>query len=119
MESRDLIAIFEKVLPEDLILPATSGINNADNEYYEQVRTFLFGAAAREYFNWVIRPVLAQQIAMRTGAAGAPFSTDAIYGKATMDKYMAMLGENDELRTLYDQQEPGGYLGACKDLGLF
>ena len=119
MENRELIAIFEKLLPGDLILPAASGINNADKEYYEQVRSYLFGAAAREHFNRVIRPVLAQQIAMRTGAAGAPFSTDAIYGKATMDKYMAMLGEHDELRTLYDQQEPGGYLGACKDLGLF
>jgi hypothetical protein len=56
---------------------------------------------------------------MRTGEDGAPFSTDAIYGKSTMDKYLAMLEENDELRTIFYQKEPRGYLGACKDLGLF
>lgn len=119
MENRDLIAIFEKTLPEDLILPATTGVTNDDKEHYERVRAFLFGAAARDYFNRFIRPVLAQQVAMRTGAEGSTFSTDAIYGKATMDKYMAMLEENDELRTLYAQQEPRGYLGVCKDWGLF
>lgn len=119
MENKELITIFEQLLPTDLRLSASGNTTLADNEFHEQIRSYLFGAAARDYFNRVIRPVLAQQIAMRTGAAGAPFSTDAIYGKMTMDKYMAMLEDNDELSTLYHQQEPGGYLGTCKDFGLF
>jgi hypothetical protein len=119
MENKDLIAIFEQLLPNDLRLSDSSVTSSADNEYNEQIRSYLFGAAARDYFNRIIRPVLAQQIAMRTGEDGAPFSTDAIYGKSTMDKYLAMLEENDELRTIFYQKEPRGYLGACKDLGLF
>lgn len=114
-----MIAIFEQMLPQDLALPSIAGNSPSDHAYHEKVRSYLFGAAAREYFNSVIRPVLAQQIAMRTGADGAPFSTDGIYGKVTMDKYIAMLEENDELRLLYEVQEPRGYLGICKDMGLF
>lgn len=110
----DLIALFEKQLPQDLIpIPPTNyklEANNSGNsslahqeDYkgFQEMRAFLLEAAARDYFNRTIRPVLERyiEIGLNTEENGVPPNTSWI--PKNLKKYINMLEENDELRKRY------------------
>ena len=47
-----------------------------------------------------------------------PFHTDCIYSKSTMEKYLSLLDENDELVIRYKNADFGDWIGNAKDLGI-
>jgi hypothetical protein len=114
-----LIDFYEKHLPEDLVLklPENSSIEN--KEAFEKTREFLLKDAALEFFNLRFRKILLKQIEMRESRNSiVHFHTDCIYSKSTMEKYLSLLDENDELVIRYKNSDFGDWIGNAKDLGI-
>ena len=114
-----LIDFYEKYLPEDLVLKLPENSSIESQEEFEKTREYLLKDAALEFFNLRFRKILLKQIEMRESANSRDlFHTDCIYSKSTMEKYLSLLDENDELVTRYKNADLGDWIGNVKDLGI-
>lgn len=118
MKTNDLITLFESILPQDLVIKCPENLSEESNAHFLEARRFLLEDAARSYFNLIIRPIIAKQIEMRTEDSLTAFSSDCLYGKTTMEKYISMLEPDDELIEKYRLSGENDYLGLSKDFGL-
>jgi hypothetical protein len=103
MATDDLIRLFEDTLPEDMVIKCNPDASPESIEAFNKTRVFMYGDAAKTYFDTFIRPVLARQIEMRTG--NEYFDTDACYSTETLKKYMGMLPDDDELHEKFKKND--------------
>lgn len=118
MKTNDLITLFESILPQDLVFQNSENLSDKAKADFLEARRFLLEDAARTYFNLFIRPIIAKQIEMRTEDSLTAFSSDCLYSKTTMEKYISMLEPDDELVEKYRNSWDSKLLDPLTDFGL-
>jgi len=112
MNSFILVDLFEKFLPADLRLQLPDNASVEERIQFAETRKYLLEPAAKQFFMQFIRPVLERQIEMRDNESATPFISSCLYRDAVMEKYIAILPEDDPLR---DQYQAGLLHGVVAD----
>ena len=117
--NKQLIEFFENTLPKELQHPISENLSEVDKKEKEELKQFLFGDAAKNYFNMHLRPVLEKQIEMLELNDNMPFDADFVYSTGVIMKYLNMLDDTDPLRIRYNESEYAKSLSSAQDIGLF
>jgi hypothetical protein len=113
-----LIEFFENTLPKELQLPIPENLSEENKKRHEELKQFLFGEAALNYFNTYIRPVLEKQIEMLELNENISFERDFVYASEVLMKYLNMLDDSDPLRIRFNKSDCAKPVSSLKDFGL-